>query len=313
MDNETIMGIHKNNLSLKELPSIRQLRAFSVLYETGNVTTAANILSLTQPAITILLREFEGKLGVRLFERGPRGLQRTEAATEAMVYVRRVLDDLHEMNSNMKSIAVGKGGNLRIATTSTVAQTLMPRLLARFKEEHPLVRVTIDDCSPHEFAERISSERVHIGIGTLEASIPGLLEMPFQQDWLHAVGSRQTLNVHGKTVSWKQLEKLPIITVKTGYGVRRSIDQAAGEAHVHLQLIQEVALLSTALALAEQGLGIAIVPGSIVTSIDPVNLASLRIVRPSVPRRLSVIHKKGMQLPPSAEAFARMLEKLKSI
>lgn len=309
MKNETNTMSHKNNLSIKNSPSIRQLRAFTVLYETGSVSAAANILALTQPAITVLLRELEAKLGVRLFERSVRGLQRTEAAIEAMIYVQRVLSDLHEMSLSMKALASGSTGELRIAATSTVAQTLMPSLLQRFNEQHPLVRVCMDDCSPNEFVDRVMSERVHIGIGTLETAIPGLSEANFQQDWLHAVFHKDLVNLKGTTISWRKLEQFPIITVKPGYGVRRSIDQATTEAKVRLNLIHEVTLLSTALALAEQGIGVAIVPGSIINTEKLKTLNSYRIIRPSVPRNLSVVFKRGIQLPPTANSFIDMLRR----
>lgn len=301
------MSPHKKHLSLKELPSIRQLRAFTVLYETGNVSAAANTLALTQPAMTVLLRELEEKLGVRLFERGPRGLQRTEAASEAMVYVQRVLGDLNDMLTSMEAIATGTRGILRIAATSTIAQSLLPGLIHRFHRQHPQVRVTLDDCSPHEFTERIASERVHMGIGTLETSIPGLTEKVFQKDWLQAVGHPDFFPGKGKTITWKQLASQPVIAVKPGYGIRRSIDHAAATADVRLNLTQEVSLMSTALAMADQGLGIALVPGSLVSGEQYPRLESRRVIRPLVPRNLAVVYRSDRHLTPAALAFIETL------
>lgn len=301
------MSSHKKNLSLKDLPSIRQLRAFSVLYETGNVSAAAETLALTQPAMTVLLREFEEKLGVRLFERGPRGLQRTEAAAEAMIYVQRVLGDLNDLRSSMEAIASGTKGILRIAATSTIAQSSVPGLIHRFRQRHPLVQVTLDDCSPYEFTERIATERVHLGLGTLESTAPGLSERVFKKDWLHAVGHDTFFSGERQTITWKQLALKPIIAVKPGYGVRRSIDHAAACADVQLNLVQEVSLMSTALAMAEQGLGIALVPGSLASCPNYAQLVSLKILRPSVPRNLSAVYCSHRPLTPPAQAFIDML------
>ena len=66
------MAIHKQPLS--SFPSVRQLRAFVAVYHTGSVSAAAQELSLTQPAVTMLLRELETKLGVSLFDRHTRAL-----------------------------------------------------------------------------------------------------------------------------------------------------------------------------------------------------------------------------------------------
>lgn len=301
------MASHKKTLSLRDLPSVRQLRAFSVLYETGNVSAAAESLALTQPAVTVLLRELEAKLGVRLFERGSRGLQRTDAAVEAMAYAQRVLGDLNDLRSSMQAVASCSQGVLRIAATSTIAQSIVPRLIFRFTQRHPGVRVILDDCSPYEFSERIATERVHIGLGTLETPTPGLVEKVFQHDFLHALGVPSYFPGSGRNVTWKQLVSQPIIAVKSGYGVRRSIDQATAAAGVQLNLAYEVSLMSTALAMAEQGLGVALVPGSLGSGAERNQLESRRIIRPSVPRNLSAVHLGSRPLAPAAQAFVDLL------
>ncbi len=301
------MNPHKNPLSLRDLPTVRQLRAFSVVYETGNASTAAEILSLTQPAISVLLRELESKLGVRLFERGPRGLLHTEAASEAIHFAQRVLNDLHEMRNGMEAIASGHRGVLRIAATSTVAQTLLPKLIQRFNVISPEVRILVDDCAPVEFIDRITSERVHVGIGTLDAPVTGLSQEVFMKDWLYALGDKNFLKSESSNITWKQLATLPIITVKPGYGVRRSIDQAADTAGINLNIVQEVSLLSTALAMAAQGLGVAIIPGPLPKTPQYVSLKAKRLVRPQVVRNLAAIYKSDRPLSPPAREFMKIL------
>ena len=73
-ENESFMAIYKKFSSLKDLPSVRQLRAFMAVYETGSVSAAADLLALTQPAVTLLLKELEHKLDLRLFDRSTRTL-----------------------------------------------------------------------------------------------------------------------------------------------------------------------------------------------------------------------------------------------
>ncbi|MFZ2293531.1 MAG: LysR substrate-binding domain-containing protein [Polaromonas sp.] len=292
---------------MKHLPSVRQLRAFAAVYQTGNISAAAQMLALTQPAVTVLLRELEAKLGVRLFERTTRSLRRTDAATEAMAYAQRVLDDLNDMRLCMDDLAGSRRGQLRLSATSTVAQTLMPSLIRRFQNRHPEIRVIVDDCAPNEFVERITSERVHLGIGTLEAPIFGLVEREFLKDWLAAVAPAGLLMDSNKPITWKQLAALPVVVVKSGYGVRYSIDHAAAEAGVVLKVAHEVSLLSTALAMASAGLGVAIVPGSLVSQTPYSGLVTRRLVRPLVARNTAVIYRKDHALTPAARAFADML------
>ncbi len=305
--NQTFMAIHQKTFSLKSLPSVRQLRAFVAIYHSGHLSAAAEQLSLTQPAVTALLRELEDKLGLRLFDRTTRTLRRTEAATEAIEYAQRVLAELDAMGTSMAELAGSRRGRVRVAATSTVASTLLPPVIRRFQQQFPGVKVVIDDCAPDEFVERILGERVDLGLGTLEAPTPGLVEQVVLRDSLCAVALAGPGFADGRSISWKQLAALPLITVKAGYGVRRRIDQAAAEAGVQLQMAHEVSLLTTAVALAASGLGTAVVPGSMLVRAQYPQLASRRLVRPQVERHTAVIHKQERSLAPAAQAFAQLL------
>ena len=95
------MAIHKNPAHLGSLPSVRQLRAFVAVYDSGQLSAAAEALSLTQPAVTVLLRELEARLGVRLFDRSTRSLRRTEAAAEAIGHARRALAEMQALSGGM--------------------------------------------------------------------------------------------------------------------------------------------------------------------------------------------------------------------
>ena len=133
---------------MRTLPSVRQLRAFVAVYHTGQVSAAAQQLALTQPAVTVLLRELEGKLGLKLFDRSTRSLRRTEAAAEAIGFAERALAELEALGASMAELAGARRGRVRIAATSTVAQTLLPPVMRRFLDTHPEVAVEIEDVAP---------------------------------------------------------------------------------------------------------------------------------------------------------------------
>lgn len=294
--------------SLRGLPSVRQLRAFVAVYQSGHISAAADMLSVTQPAVTVLLREMEERLGVRLFDRSTRALRRTEAAAEAYGHAMRTLAELESLGRSMVDFSAGRKGRLRIAATSTVAQTLLPSILREYTALHPDVHLLIDDCAPGEFVERIMSERVDCGIGTLETPIPGLEEQVFRHDPLVAVAQARFFT-SDRPLTWKQLGAFPIITVKAGYGVRRRIERAASEACVALRVEHEVSLLTTALALASGGLGVAVVPGSIVGAASGEGLVTRRILRPLVERNTAFIYKRERTLPPTAASLQELLLK----
>lgn len=301
------MPIHDKTLSVRSLPSVRQLRAFVAVYHAGQVSAAAEQLSLTQPAVTVLLRELEGKLGVRLFDRTTRTLRRTDAAVEAIAYAERALAELQAMGSSMAELAGARRGRVRIAATSTVAQTLLPQALRRFLDAHPDVQVDIEDVAPTAFVETLLAERVDLGIGTLEGPVAGLREEVFLRDSLAALAPASPTFQGDRPITWKQLAALPLVTVKPGYGVRRRIEAAAQAAGVRLTIVHEVSLLTTAVALAASGLGVAVVPGSLLAHAADPRLVARRLTRPTVERNTAVVSRTDRALPPPAQAFRDLL------
>lgn len=286
---------------------MRQLRAFVAIYHTGQVSAAAELLALTQPAVTVLLRQLEERLGVRLFDRSTRSLRRTEAANEAIVYVERALRELESLGSSMAELSGARRGRLTIATTSTIAQTLLPPMLRRFLDLHPALHVDIQDVAPTDFVETLMSGGIDFGIGTLEAPVPGLRERVFLRDSLVAAAPPGPGFDAGRPISWKQLAALPLVVVKSGYGVRRRIEAAAESAGVRLQVAHEVSLLSTALAMAASGLGVAVVPGSLLPHAGHPQLVARRLVRPTVERHTAVVHLQARLIAPAAQAFVNLL------
>jgi DNA-binding transcriptional LysR family regulator len=292
---------------MKGLPSVRQLRAFVAVYHSGHVSAAAEQLALTQPAVTVLLRELEDKLGVKLFDRTTRTLRRTDAAAEAIAYAERALAELAALEASMGELSGIRRGRVRIVATSTMAQTLLPKAVRRFLELHPGVAVAIEDCAPGEFVQILLGERADVGVGTLEAPVAGLVEQVFLHDRLNAVALPGPAFAGGRPITWKQLAALPLITVKPGYGVRRRIDRGAQEAGVALRIVHEVSLLTTAVAMAANGLGVAVVPGTLLSLTPYAELVARPLVRPAVQRNTALIYRHDRSLSPPARAFAELL------
>ncbi|MBN8756573.1 MAG: LysR family transcriptional regulator [Variovorax sp. 67-131] len=297
------VAIHKQPLS--SLPSVRQLRAFVAIYHTGSISAAAQELALTQPAVTMLLRELETKLGMSLFDRHTRALHRTDAATRAIGFAQRALAEMEGLSTSMSELAGLHAGRVRVVATAAVAQAMLPPAMRRFLEKHPEVSLEIEEVGPADFVNAIDNSQVDFGVGTLEAPVAGLREEVLVRETLVAAALRSPTFTGGVPMTWKQLSALPLVTVRSGYGIRGRIDAAAREAGVQLRIAHEVSLLSTAVALAANGLGVVVLPPSIVA--HETKLVTQRLMRPTIERVIGVHLHKERSLSPAAKAFLQVL------
>jgi len=300
------MAIHKQPLS--SLPSVRQLRAFVAVYHTGSISAAAQELSLTQPAVTMLLREFETRLGVSLFDRHTRAIHRTDAATRAIGYAQRALAEMEGLSTSMSELAGLHAGRVRVVATAAVAQAMLPPAMRKFLDKHPGVGIEIEEVGPAEFVNAIEPSHVDFGVGTLEGSASGLREEVLIRETLVAAALPSAAFPGGVPMTWKQLSVLPLVTVRSGYGIRGRIEAAAREAGVELKVAHEVSLLATAVALAANGLGVVVVPPSIVA--HETKLVTQRLMRPTIERVIGVHYRRERTLSPAANAFLQVLKQM---
>ncbi|MDP1656369.1 MAG: LysR family transcriptional regulator [Hylemonella sp.] len=295
------------NKERKFSPSLRQLRAFVTVYQLRKLSAAAERLFITQSAVSVLIRQLEDGLGTRLFDRTTRSLQPTQAAQEALAVAERILRDVDSLGAGLQDLTGLRRGRVCVAITPTLAEILLPSVIRTFTERHPEIRVVIDDCAPDQFVPRIIGEQVDFGIGTPERSGVDVDAETLVRDHLSLVCTRDHPLASRKTVRWRDLEGLPLSTVRTGYGIRPLIDLSAAKAGVSLNVINEVAFLSTALWMTGCGLGVAVMPAAYVTySRDP-GLMAKTLTAPKVSRDISVVTKRGRSLSPAAQCFIDVL------
>lgn len=297
------MHINKKKLLLKDLPSIRQMLAFVTVYKFGHMSAAAEELALTQPAVTVLIRELENKLGVKLFDRATRSLKPTVAADEIMPFILRALNELDNLNQHMKDYTALNIGSLTLAVTPNSSQSLLPLMLGRFRIQHPHVRINILECEPLQLIPALLKEKADLALGSFDKSLPSLTAYKVLEDKIVAICKAGSLNIH-PLKHWQDLAKQTLILTKIGYGIRPLLDQLFIEKNIHniINITHEVSLISTVIALAKSGLGIGLVPYSAIDATDN-QLDIYELNDPEIHRSISLIHLKDKNLSPSASAF----------
>ena len=157
---------------------LSQLRSFTALAEAGSVTAAAERLCLTQPAVTQQLRALEREMGVRLFDRNPRGVVLTQAGRIFREYVNRGLSTIDAGRRAAIELEGGETGTLTIGAGVTTSVSLLPEWLQRFQREYPSVEVVVRTGRSSQVTRMVLDREIDLGIVTSRAEVEGLTYAP---------------------------------------------------------------------------------------------------------------------------------------
>ena len=152
---------------------MRQVLLLVALDEHRNMHRAAASLRMTQPAATRLLAGLERMLGLRLFERGPRGLAPNAYGESLIRHARAMLSTLDHAREEMNALADGAAGRISLGALLVATPVLVPTALARFKERHPRHTVLVREGSATTLLPALRSGELDLVVGRVTSDVPG--------------------------------------------------------------------------------------------------------------------------------------------
>lgn len=203
--------------------NLNQLRAFYLAAREKSITKAANVLHVTQPAVTMQIKSLEKNLAIPLFRRYGKELQLTDTGTALLGYAERIFLIVEELEHALRSREDLNRGSLTIGTTKGFARHLMPELLSRFQQRNPSIRVSLKVGSSQEIADGLMAYKYDLGI---IGRLPGLSILKavfYSREEFCLVTSPQHRFVKKKNVSLRDLKNEPIIIREKGSGARHAI------------------------------------------------------------------------------------------
>jgi DNA-binding transcriptional LysR family regulator len=240
--------------------TLRQLQAFIVIAETGNFTRASEQLRIAQSAMSDLVKGLEAELRVRLFNRTTRRVELTDAGNEFRSQAQRILADLNHAVQNAHDLVDRKRGRITVATTPTLAVLFVPQAMALFSREFPGVKVVLVDTQSTLIVEKVQSGEFDIGVGSFPNLSDSFTRTYLGRDTLAVFVERNHPIASMRRLKWTDLKGLPLITLSRASGIRSHVEFQYRAADLPFQPAYEVIQMTTAMALAEAGLGIAVLP-----------------------------------------------------
>lgn len=285
--------------------NLRQLEYWVAVVERGSFTEAAAELHVSQPGLSQQVRALETELGGRLLERLPRGIRLTEAGKAFLPEARAAIIAAQRAARAAREALSLQGGQVELSTVRSIAVGILPPAIRAFYERHPGVDIRL-----HEYVHRAALERdVRAGMGDLAVGPPprdhhGPAEPLGWEEFVVVIGPRDPAwsRSRRRRLPLEDLSSRGWVLFPPDHGLSVLIADACGRAGFTPRQTLQTEQVEAAARLAAAGVGVALVPESIVPA--DLNAHVRRLARPIV-RHLTAYTRTSWS--PGASAFLEVL------
>jgi len=249
------------------LPDLWQLRYFKAVAEHLHFGRAAAALHISQPPLSRAIRALEERLGVALFARNRRRVELTPPGARLLDEARRILGQLERAVLELRGMAAGERGRLRIGFVSLADYGVLPQLLKAYKSARPGVQLALREMlSPDQSLALAAGE---LDFGLLLPPVTEMQELDHlvvqRERFVAALPARHRLAATRGGVAMGELagESFVMVPREIAPGLYDIVSGLAARAGFSLNVSQEAIQMQTVVSLVSSGLGVAIVPGSI--------------------------------------------------
>ena len=293
--------------------SLATMRVFAVVVETGSIRLAAERLGRTPSAVSEKLKQFEQEVGAPLFESG-RKSRLTAVGSFVQGQVRDLLSHVDRKLATLQAYSHNAIGRIDIAVVPSIATTILPGAIGRFRSQWPAVEITARDADSRSVADMVQSGTVELGIASMAAERRAIRFTPLFDEPLGIVCRRddplyvamanddRPESLRSKSLrNWSALSGRTFLTNAIFDTSRIALPPDPGHAPI---VIYNVLSL---LALVRANIGITILPRLTVTGLQP-DIGFIPIEEPDARRTVGVITRAEEMLSPAAAAFLRIVQ-----
>ncbi|WP_027580798.1 LysR family transcriptional regulator [Bradyrhizobium sp. Ai1a-2] len=289
--------------------TIRQLRALTAVHAAGSITGAANRLNLTQPAVTLQLRNLQELAGLPLIQRTGEGMALTDAGRTVLALVERIESALADCEQSLDMIAGKSGGRVAMGAVST-AKYFVPFAIAAFSQRYPKIDVTLRIGNREDIRDALRGYDLDIAVmGQPPADIE--VEMRPLGRHPHVIIAAADHRLNGKKrVAAADLASETFITREHGSGTRMLMEQFFQKHRIEPKIGMAMDSNETIKQAVMAGLGIAFISQhTVFHELEEGRLAVLKVAGLPVMRQWHAIRRADKILLPPAQAMLEFLGK----
>jgi LysR family hydrogen peroxide-inducible transcriptional activator len=286
--------------------TLRQLRYFNALARQGHFGRAAEACAISQPALSMQIKDLEDALGGVLLERSPRQVALTTFGEEAAPRVRDILRLVDELEDLARASRDRLAGRLRIGMIPTIAPYLLPEVIGNFTRMHPELDIHVRETLTPKLIEELADGRLDTAIVALPVSEPSLVEVALFSEHFLLVRPGED---EGKPVpSSKMLRTMRLLLLEEGHCFR---DQALSFCNMQSSPPREVldaSSLSTLVQMVSAGIGVTLIPEmAVAVETRSASVSVTRFKNPQPSRTIGMVWRKTSPLAGQLMQFSEVV------
>ncbi|MGE0798880.1 MAG: LysR family transcriptional regulator [Lautropia sp.] len=287
--------------------TLKQVDAFLAVARTASFSKGAKLVHLSQPALSATIRRLEEAVGARLFDRSTRTVSLSAVGREFQSIAADLLQNVDQSLNRIQSFVLGKRGRLVVAVAPSVATGFAPRVLSRFIRAHSDVEIDLHDVLADDCIEMVRAGAADLAITPKRNEASDLGHIELFRDHLVVLCADDHPLARRRTVNWKDISGYDHIAKNTRSSVRQLVDAEYKRQGSKLRPIFEVEHLGTMIGLISEGLGIGILPFSLLHAIKMDGLAWRTFSPANAPfRTICAVTLLERSAPPPVESFVRL-------
>ena len=275
--------------------SDRRLQVFHTVAAELSFTRAAEILNMTQPAVTHQIRQLEEELNTRLFDRANNRISLTAAGEAVLTYASRIIALYGELNESVKSLTGDRSGLVTLGASTTIAEYMLPGMLGDFQQEFPDVQIRLRVANTDAVVSMVADNTIDLGVveGQVDSQLLRIEEC--QQDELQVLMPSNHPLTQEASITPSQLVDHPFINREDGSGTRGVIERYFANHDTDVGQFNRLFELGSTEAikgLVQAGMGVSIVSKATVAKELALGLLATRPLSPPLMRPLYFVRQR---------------------
>ncbi|MGK0441287.1 MAG: LysR family carnitine catabolism transcriptional activator [Pseudohongiellaceae bacterium] len=289
--------------------TIKQLKAFAAITQTRSFAEACELLHLSQPALSIAIKNLEQGLGGRLLERSTRTVTLTPEGEAFHGVVTRLLGDWDQALGEVHNLFTMKQGRLSMAAMPSYASSLLPLALKQYRQCYPDINIAVDDVIAESVVDLVRSGRVELGVTFEPGEAEDLHFEPLFTDKFVAVLPKNHDLLRQNQIKWQALQRYDFIALQKPSSIRMLIDQSLEKSGVGtVPPAFEAHQLASIGRMVVSGLGVSVVPALTEKHMLEMGAECRPMIAPAITRNVGVISRHRHPLSVAAQAMIAVLK-----